>query len=240
MFSKARLAFTCGTIAVFSFHSWFPVGKRNSVSSEEVQFPKLPADKFPSCFATPSGLLHIAGITIPILAGTGGWCYRRAIHNKLSAPKSVALRSTAVMGCLLLFDGLSWLLRLLVYGTKNAFILEDEKPKLVSRIKEKNEIMWYRTNQIILPTILTLAGTYTGAFPFLFVPIISWKALWHFWVIYQGEGILLDVGNGPMAPFRQLEAEKGKKHAIMRYCEHKNLQNTAEAEELYDCDMRNK
>ena len=120
----------------------------------------------------------------------------------------LAAISTAVMGLIIIFDEVSWLYRLRMYGPKAEYVLVDEKPRLVPRIKSKEELEWYRANQLFVPATATIFGQLTGFFPYLFIPIISWKCFWHFWVIYHNDSVLRELGIGQYTTFRILEREK--------------------------------
>ena len=229
-----KLAFAAGTACIFSCHPL--MGGYNGSSptpnnQDSGKFPVLGSHQFPPCFTEPPELAHLGAITGSVLAGTFGWVYIRCGNSSIR--KKMGIRCTAALAGLMVFDLASWYWRLRIYGVKAGYFLrEDNFPHYEERTKFQNEVLWYRCNQVVVPIVLAVGGHITGVLPFLLVPIVTWKAFLHFWVLYQDIHVFL--GRGPMSCFKELEDTLGRDTALEYYCEYKKLDNTVEASSLYD------
>jgi hypothetical protein len=227
-----RRVLTAGLIGgAFSFHA-ISGSRSRSVSADTslVSFPK--AERLPRSVTEWAGMAHVVGVTLPVLASTYFWASVRATENSL-VPRKIAIRCTAALAFMMVFDGASWLYRLRTFGTKRAYTLVEQRPELVSRPQTDEEVRSYRINQVLLPSVLVIGGQLSGLCPFMFVPVLTWKTFWHFWVLYQTETVLTELGVGSMAPFRELESREGHEVALSAFCAYKHLVVSPEAEALY-------
>lgn len=224
-----------GFTMFFSFHgrNGYTGDLRDDSIIDRSKFPRLESGKIFSW----SSITHISCVTLPILAGTYYWGKIRAESNKIIG-KNIGLRCCSGLGILIIFDLFSWYERLRYYGPRRVYGLdENDIPTTIKRPQSDKEILWMRTNQIILPSTLCFIGNLTGFAPFLFVPVITWKCFLHYWVLFQDDEIRKLVGKGHMDPYRELIQTKGYQYALEIYCSQKNIKSSDASKRLFEMDL---
>ena len=227
-----RIAYAGGVVTCFSFHPLLGKRANGSALTNYPLFPQLPANELPAPLRSAEGLINLAAITVPTAIGTYFWSGLRATGSGFVKPKGIG-GVVAIVG-LMSFDIGSWVRRLQVYGVQNAYYLSEEnKPATITRPKSEREILTYRCNQVLLPSLLVVGGQWSGVCPQLLLPILTWKAFWHFYLIYQNLEVQKQLGVTPGAAFRELEEQEGREIALQYFCDWKHLSVSAHSEALY-------
>ena len=238
-----KFCFAVGVPCIFSYHVFKGDKKIQPIRSEQEEeifnkkFPKLKSNELPGTINTPGGVLSLASITVPVLLGTYYWS-KFIVNNDFFIDKIRARRiplvTLGILTGLVIFDIGSWVYRLRAYGLKYSYGLsENDKPQKFGRGKSDSEIQFYRVNQIVVPSVLVVSGYIFNFAPGLLLPVALWKGVWHFWLLYRRDDLMISFGVGKMNPFRLLEDKYGRQYALERFCEERQIPVNENAEKLY-------